>query len=151
MNVGTLSGLRVCPFSSTGTVYGLLTVFRRRAYIFGATQRGIFYRIGANIFSPKEGYWDATFALKTKVWEIDLMVKVGMKDEALSCWFRPSWVHGSLHFSRSGCLTFLFTAIDPKVFPKSKGENVRDFSTVALCGDAFYDSNSEERKQLDSY
>jgi hypothetical protein len=151
MNVGTLSGLRVCPFSGSGAVYGLLTVFHRRAYIFGATQRGIFYRIGANIFSPKEGYWDSTFALKTKIWEIDLMLKVGMKDEVFTCWFRPNWIHGTLHFSRTGCLTFLFRAADPKVSSKTKGENVEDFSTATLYGDAFYDSDNEERKQLDSY
>jgi hypothetical protein len=149
--VETLSGFRIYPFDGAGIAYGLLAIFQRRAYVFGATQRGIFYRIGAQIFSPCTGYFDSTFALKTKISEIDLMLKVGMKDEIIPCWFRPNWIHGAIHLSRTGCISFVFTALDPKVFPKSKGENVADFSTAALYSDGFYDEDNEKRKQLDSY
>jgi hypothetical protein len=149
--VGAFSGLRIYPFGGAGMVYGLLTIVRRRAYVFGASQRGFFYRIGANIFSPKEGYWDATFALKTKVWEIDLMMKVGMKDEVFTCWFRPNWIHGSIYLSRTGCLTYIFTAIDPKVFPRIKGASLEEIATATVYGDGFNNKDGEERKQLDSY
>ena len=139
------------PFSSVGKAYGLLLEFRRRAYVFGATQRGFFWRFGATIFSPCRGYSDATFALKTKVWEVDLLLKVGMKNEIVPVSFRCNWIHGSIHFSRAGVLSFVLNAIDPEVFPKSKGENVSDFSTLALYSDGFYDKDGEERNKLDSY
>jgi hypothetical protein len=151
MNVGTLSGLRVYPFDGAGIAYGILAIFQRRAYVFGASQRGIFYRIGAKIFNPCQGYFDSTFALKTKVGEVDLMLKVGMRDEIIPCWFRPRWIHGSIHLKRTGCISFIFTAVDPEVFPKSKGANVEDFATALLYGDGFYDKDNKERKQLDSY
>jgi hypothetical protein len=55
-----------------------------------------------------------------------------------------------LHISRTGILSFVITAIDPEVFPKIKGENVGDFSTLASYGDSFFDSDNQKRKQLGS-
>ncbi len=149
--MAAFSGLRIYPFGGSGVIHGLLAVFQRRAYVLGASQRGFFYRIGANIFSPKEGYFDSTFALKTKVWEIDLMLKVKMKDEIIAVRFRPNWIHGSLYFSRSGCISFIFTAIDPNRFPKMEGASLEEIATAAVYGDGFNNKNGEERKQLDSY
>lgn len=146
-----MSGFGIYRFSAFGRVAGLCIGVRRRLYLVGATQRGIFWRIGAQIFSPCRGYFDTTFALKSKIWEIDLMLKAGMKNEIIPVRFRPSWIRGSLHFSNTGIVSFIITAIDPEVFPKSKGENLEEFSTVATYSDGFYDSDNEKRKQLDSY
>jgi hypothetical protein len=146
-----MSGYGVYSFGSFGRVAGLCIGIQRRLYIFGATQRGIFYRFGAQVFSPKPGYWDTTFAVKTKVWEIDLMLKIGMKDAIIPVKFRPNWIHGALHFSRTGIISFIVTAIDPEKFPKSKGANVEDLATVGSYSDGFYDEDNEKRKQLDSY
>lgn len=142
MHVGDLSGFKVYPFNSTGRVAGLLAVLRRRAYVIGATQRGFFYRFGAKIFSPCTGYFDSTFALKTQVSQIDLMLKARMRNEILPVRFRPDWIHGSLHLSRTGCCSFIFTAIDPNRFPKMEGASLEEIATVALNPDSFYDEDN---------
>ncbi len=143
--MGTLSGFRIYPFGKAGILYGILAIFQRRAYVFGASQRGFFYRFRAKVFNPCQGYFDSTFALKTQIWEIDLMFKFGMRNEIVPINFRPNWLHGSLHISRTGILNFIITAIDPEVFPKIKGENVEDFSTLASYGDSFFDSDNQKR------
>lgn len=79
------------------------------------------------------------------------MWKVGMRNEVVPVRFRPNWIRGALHFSNTGIISFVITAVDPEVFGKVKGENVGDFSTIALYSDGFYDQSNEERKQLDSY
>jgi hypothetical protein len=139
--VGDSTGLGFYPFSSVGRVAGLLVEFRRRAYVFGASQRGFFWRFGAKIFSPCRGYLDSTFALKTKVWEIDLLLKVGMRNEIVSLRFRPNWIHGSIHFSSSGSISFVLTAVDPEVFPRVEGASLEEIATVAINGDGFYDED----------
>jgi hypothetical protein len=128
-----------------------MLAIRGRLYLAGATQRGIFYRIGAQIFSPKPGYWDTTFAVKTQVGEIDLMSKWGMKDEILPVSFRPDWVHGSLHFRRTGIITFVITALSREMFPKVGRANVEDFAEPELEAGREHSKDIEERKQLDSY
>lgn len=135
--MGDLSGFKVYPFNSTGRVAGLLACVRRRAYVVGATQRGFFYRFGARIFSPCQGYFDSTFALKTQVSQIDLMLKTGMRNEILPVRFRPDWIHGALHLSRTGCLSFVFTATDPKRFPKMEGASLGELATIAAESDGF--------------
>lgn len=139
--MGDLSGFRLYPFNSVGRTAGFLAVLRRRAYVIGATQRGFFYRFGAKIFSPCTGYFDSTFALKTEVWQIDLMLKLGMRNEILPVRFRPDWIHGALHLSRTGCFSFIFTATDPERFPKMEGANLEEFATIAANTDNFYDED----------
>jgi len=70
------------------------------------------------------------------------MLKVGVRDEIVPVWFRPNWIHGSLHFSRTGCLAFIFTATDPNRFPKMEGANLEEFATVAANTDDYYDENN---------
>ena len=139
--MGDLSGFKVYPFNSAGRSAGFLAVLRRRAYVIGACHRGFFWRFGARIFSPCTGYFDSTFALKTQVSQIDLMLKVGLRDEIIPVWFRPNWIHGSLHFSRTGCLSFIFTATDPERFPKMEGAIAESIATIAANTDSFYDED----------
>lgn len=79
------------------------------------------------------------------------MWKVGMRNEIVPVRFRPNWIHGALHFSNSGVISFVITAVDPEVFGKVKGANVGDFATALLNGDGFYDKDGEERVKVDSY
>jgi hypothetical protein len=146
--VGSFDGLGFYRFGSAGRVAGLLIGIRGRAHVVGATQRGIFWRFGARIFVPFEGYFESVFGLRTGVKQIDLMMKVGMKDEIIPVRFRPNWVHGSVHFCRTGCISFVIAALDPERFPKAQGESFGELSTLALHGDNFYDSGSEKRQQL---
>jgi hypothetical protein len=140
----------VYPFASPGRVAGLLACFRRRAYVIGATQRGFFYRFGASLFNPYPGYFESVFGLRSSISCIDLMLRIKMRDEIIPISFRPDWIHGSIHFSRTGCLSFLITAIDSEMFPKMQGAMLEEIATIDDSDD-FYDSNGKKRKQLDSY
>lgn len=149
--MGSSSDLGIHLFGATGRIYGLLIRVRGYAYVVGAMQRGFFYRFGAKIFSPTTGYWESIFGLRTAIKSVDLMLGVGIRDEIIPVSFRCDWIHGSIHFSRVGSLSFVLSALDPEVFPKSKGENLEEFSTATIVSDNFYDPNTEEREQLDSY
>jgi hypothetical protein len=146
-----MSDFGVYQFGKRGRVAGICVGIRGRLYLVGATQGGIFYRFGAQIFSPKPGYWDTTFAVKTGIGEIDLMSKWGMKDEVLPVSFRPNWIHGSLHFRRTGIITFIITALNREMFPQMVRANVEDFAEHELEASRDYSKDIEERKQLDSY
>ncbi len=149
--MGVLSRLGIYRFGSRAKCYGLLAPIRGRAYVIGALQRGFFYRFGAKIFSPCEGYFDAVFAVKTSVKEVNLMFKMGIKDEVIPVVFGCDWIHGSLHVSRTGICSFVLAAIDRKVFPGIQGENAESFSTLALYGDNFFDSDGQKRQSVDDY
>lgn len=149
--VGDLSGLGVYFFGSLGRIHGILAGIRGRAYVIAATQRGFIYRFGARIYSPYPGYWESIFGLRTGFKGIDTMLKIRMRDEIIPVTFRPNWIHGALHFSDTGIISFVITTIDHSVFPRVERENLEEFSTALLNGDNFYDKDGEERKQLDSY
>lgn len=44
------------------------------------------------------------------------MMPWGMKDEVIPVRFRPNWIRGSMHFRRTGCISFIITATDPEIF-----------------------------------
>jgi hypothetical protein len=146
-----MSDFGIYRFGKRGRVAGICVGIRGRLYLVGTTQRGIFYRFGAQIFSPKPGYWDTTFAVKTGIGEIDLMSRWGMKDEILPVSFRPNWIHGSLHFRRTGIITFIITALNREMFPQMVRANVGDFAEPEPEAGREYSKDIEERKQLDSY
>jgi hypothetical protein len=141
--VGILSRLGIYRFGSRARCYGLLASIHGQAYVIGATERGFFYRFGAKIFSPFEGYFDTVFAVKTSVKEIDLMFKCGIRDEIISVVFRPDWLHGSLHISRTGICSFILTAIDREVFPSFERENLEIFSNHLVEDASYYQSNAK--------
>lgn len=49
---------------------------------------------------------------------METMFKVGMKDEIVPVRFRPPGVHGSMHFSRTGCISFVVVSLDSEIFPR---------------------------------
>lgn len=140
--MGDLLRFRVSPFDGNGRAAGLLVIFRRRASIFGACHRGFFWRFGVKIFSPVEGYYDKTFTLKTSLGQIDLMLKVGMRDEIVPVWFGRSWIHGSLHFCSNGSCHFILTAIDAERYPKMEEESVTALSPYQTADVGFYDPDN---------
>lgn len=142
--MGILSRLGIYRFGNRARCYGLLAPIRGQAYVVGATQRGFFYRFGAKIFSPFPGYFDSTFAVKTAAFqEINLMIKVKMKDEILPLRFGYDWLHGALHISRSGICSFVLTAIDREAFPKLKRENPEIFSNHLIEDSSYFQSSSK--------
>lgn len=72
------------------------------------------------------------------------MLKTGMRDEILPVRFRRNRIRGAMHFSRTGCITFVISAIDAEVFPAVQGAIAESIATPALYGDGFYDQNPQE-------
>ncbi len=143
--MGTIDGLGIHCFGASGRIAGVFARIRGRAYVIGAMQRGIFWRFGAAIHNPYPGYWDSVFGIRTELGPIALALKVGMKDEIIPVRFRPYWVHGSFHFSRTGCISFIFTALDPERFPKIERKNWEIFSEYPMEEDESYFSDGKER------
>ena len=115
----TLSAISIHPFSRAGRCYGLLIAVRGQAYVFGATERGFFYRFGATIHSPARGRYDSIFALRTKVRGIDLLFTRWIRNEVLSIHFRDNWLRGYIDISRHGLHTFQLLAIDYELCPQA--------------------------------
>ena len=138
-------------FSKSGRVAGLCAGIRGRLYVVGATQRGVFWRFGAQIFSPKPGYFTTTFAVKTSIGEVDFMSKWGMRDEVLPVSFRPNWIRGSLHFRRTGVISFVINSLSREMFPKISEANVGNFAEREMERTSKYSEDDEERQQMDCY
>jgi len=111
--VESLSAVSVHAFSKRGRCYGLLLRIQRQAYVLGATERGIFYRFGAKLTETKPGKWNTLFGIKTRIGIAELMIKIGMKDDVVPIKFRPARIRGSLHFSRTGCISFIGGSLAP--------------------------------------
>ncbi len=101
------SDIAVSVFGKAGRCYGLFIRIRGRVTILGATERGIFYRIGVKITETKPGQWNGFFGLRTRIGIGELMIKKWMKDEVVPLKFGPSGVRGSLHFSHTGIISFI--------------------------------------------
>jgi hypothetical protein len=111
--VENLSNVAVYGFSTKGGCYGLLIRIRRRAFVLGGNERGIFYRFGAAFTETRNGRYELFFGLKTIVGIAELMIKKWMKNEVVPLKFRPARIRGSLHFSRTGIITFLGGSLAP--------------------------------------
>lgn len=122
-----LSAVSVHGFGKRGRCYGLFIRVFRQAYVLGASERGIFYRFGIKITETKPGQWNTLFGIRTKVGIAELMVKIGMKDEILPIHFRPNRIRGSLHFSRTGVISFVggsrFIKVSNKVSEQLLSDN----------------------------
>jgi hypothetical protein len=86
---------------------------RRHAFILGGTERGIFYRFGAAFTETRNGRYELFFGLKTNIGITELMIKKWMRNEVVPLKFRPARIRGSLHFSRTGIITFLGGSLVP--------------------------------------
>lgn len=101
------SDIAVSVFGKAGRCYGLFIRIRGRATILGATERGIFYRIGVKITETKPGQWNGFFGLRTRIGIAELMIKKWMKDDVVAVRFRGGRIRGSMHFSRTGIISFI--------------------------------------------
>jgi hypothetical protein len=140
-----LSGNVFAGFRAPGRVFGVLFGICGRLHCIGATQRGIFWRFGARTINPMPGCWDSVFGLRTRIKQIEMMLEWGMKDEIIPVHFRPSWIHGSIHCKRSGCISFVITAIDREVFASLPRKNHEIFSDMEVEDVSYYQSSRKER------
>jgi hypothetical protein len=44
------------------------------------------------------------------------MLEIGMKNEIVPIRFRPRGISGSIHFSRTGLVSFVITSLDTEIF-----------------------------------
>ncbi len=107
------SQFAVYSFSTKGGCYGLLIRIRGRAFVLGGNERGIFYRFDATFTETRNGRYELFFGLKTNIGIAELMIKKWMKNEVVPLKFRPARIRGSLHFSRTGIITFLGGSLAP--------------------------------------
>lgn len=96
------------------------------------------------MFQPARGYWDSSFGLRTTVGALELMIGTGMKDEVLPVVFRPSWIHGALHLSRTGVINFIVTAFDASRIDKDISDAWQSVTGTALQSSSFYEHSNEE-------
>lgn len=61
---------------------------------------------------------------------METMLKVGMKDEIVPLRFRPAGLHGSMHFSRTGCVSFVIVSLDSEIFPRLDPADYQALPTV---------------------
>lgn len=105
-------------YCSPGKVYGVLIRVRGRLYTVGASTRGLFWRFGARVFCPCPGYAESIFGARYTIAArkyqpgLDLFLSVGMKNEIIPIRIRPGRVCGSIHFSRTGLISFVITESD---------------------------------------
>lgn len=143
-----VGGLGIYLFGATGRVYGLLFGVRGRAYVVGATRRGIFYRFGAKIYSPKSGRFESIFSLRTSIGGVELNFKNWLRDETITLRFRRDWIRGTVNVSRHGLYTFQLFATEPEAINQYASRNYDEVVFSAETGYSFTDT--EEWKQLDS-
>ena len=132
---------------------GICLRIRGQAYVFGASLRGYFWRLGASTYTPKPGYSESIFALRTK-----LIIKLGMKDELVSVDVYPisfnsnrsNRIRSTIRTSKHGLLNFAFNQMDSTFFPQIDSKSLEGFA-VSEAGSVdadFYDY--EKRDGLDS-
>jgi hypothetical protein len=131
--------------ANAGKTYrGICVAVCGQAYVFGASLRGYFWRFGGKICTPKPGYSESLFALRTK-----LLISAGMKNELVSLRIYPIVIdssrniriRGIVHASKHGLLTMSFSQMDATAFPQMDSKILEGF-TVDETEDldaSFYD------------
>jgi hypothetical protein len=129
------------------TYRGICIGIRGQAYVFGASLRGYFWRLRAPICSPKPGYSESIFALRTK-----LLIKAAMNDELVAVNVYPLFVVGNrnirirgiVHTSKHGLLTMSFRQMDSSCFPAMDSKSLEGFTNgEAKNLDEYYDNYEE--------
>ena len=113
------------------TFRGICITVCGQAFVFGASLRGYFWRIRANICRPKPGYSESIFALRTK-----LIIKAGMHDELVPLRIYPisfnsnrnTRIHSIMHVSKHGLLTMSFRKMDASAFPQMDSKILEGFA-----------------------
>lgn len=140
--------------ANAGKTYrGICITVCGQAYVFGASLRGYFWRLGGKICTPKPGYSESLFALRTK-----LLIAAGLKDELVSLRIYPinidrngsNRIRGIIHASKHGLLTMSFSQMALDSFPQLDSKILEGFTKVGTenLGTSFYDY--EGRDELDS-
>jgi hypothetical protein len=129
------------------TYRGICIGIRGQAYVFGASLRGYFWRLRAPICSPKPGYSESIFALRTK-----LLIKAAMNDELVAVNVYPLFVVGNrnirirgiVHTSKHGLLTMSFRQMDSSCFPAMDSKSLEGFTGIEAENlDEYYDNYEE--------
>ncbi len=126
--MGAGNGLGRYSFSAAGRVYGVVVGICGRLYVVGVCQRGLFWRFGARVYRPIDGYWESVFGLRSRIKAVEMMFIAGMKDEIIPVAFRPNRIHGSIHFSRSGVINFVIVALDNERFAAIDSKTCQSFA-----------------------
>lgn len=72
------------------------------------------------------------------------MLVTGMKDEVLPVIFRPSWIRGALHFSRTGIINFVVTALDRSSLDKRASDAWQSVTGREFQDSSIYEHSNEE-------
>jgi hypothetical protein len=144
-------------YYSPGKVYGVLIRVRGRLYTVGASTRGIFWRFGARVFCPCPGYAESIFGARYTIATrkhqpgLDLFLSLGMKDESIPIHIRPGRVCGSMHFSRTGLISFVITEsdfTDRKIPDCNYAESEKSIAHIQDAKEQFGLDSAEVRKIL---
>jgi hypothetical protein len=73
------------------------------------------------------------------------MFKMGMRDEIIPLRFRPAGIHGSVHFSRTGVVSFVIVALDSEKFPRLDPEDYQSVPWAETEDAIARESRSEKR------
>lgn len=73
---------------------------------------------------------------------INTMLEIGMKNEIVPIRFRPRGISGSLHFSRTGLVSFVITALDTEIFCGGLEQTRKSLATTQQA-DGVYESGKE--------
>jgi hypothetical protein len=126
---------------------GLCIGIRGQAYVFGASLRGFFWRFGAATYTPKPGYRESIFALRTKV-----LIKVAMGDELVPVEVFPisissnrsARIRSTIRTSKHGLLNFAFSQMDNTFFPQIDSKILEGFTSIEPQDlDEYYDRYEE--------
>ncbi len=85
------------------------------------------------------------FGVRSRIKLIETIFKVGMRDEIIPVRFRPAGIHGALHFSRTGCISFIITALDSEKFPRLDPVDYQSVSWAETEDAITRESRSQER------
>jgi hypothetical protein len=145
-------------YYSPGRVYGVLIRVRGRLYTIGASARGLFWRFGARVFCPYPGYAESIFGVRYTITRhkyqpgLDLFLNLGMRDESIPIHIRPGRVCGSIHFSRTGCISFVITEsdfADRKIPNCNYAESEKSIAHIQNTEEQLGLDSAEVRKILD--
>ena len=132
---------------SNKTYRGICATVRGQAYVFGASLRGFFWRFGAATYTPKPGYRESIFALRTKI-----LIKVAMADELVPVEVFPittdrnrsNRIRGTIRTSKHGLLNFAFNQMDSSFFPQINSKILEGFTDGRAENlDEYYDNDEE--------
>jgi hypothetical protein len=129
------------------TFRGICLAICGQAYVFGASLRGFYWRFGVAICTPRPGYSESIFAIRTK-----LIMKAGMHDELVAIDVYPlslssnrsNRIRGSIHTSKHGLLVMSLRQMDSNCFSAIDSRILEGSADVEAENlDEYYDNYEE--------